>query len=81
MATKKKAAATKSGTAQKTVAKKASGKKPEAKLSALEAAAKVLAETGDPMTSKALIEAMAMKGYWKSPGGATPHHTPRCSQP
>jgi hypothetical protein len=27
------------------------------------------------MNAKALIEAMASKGYWTSPGGATPHAT------
>lgn len=27
------------------------------------------------MTTKAMIEAMATKGYWTSPGGATPHST------
>ena len=42
------------------------------KLSALDAAAKVLAETGQPMSCKELIEAMAAKGYWSSPGGKTP---------
>jgi hypothetical protein len=47
----------------------------EKKLSALDAAAKVLAETGTPMTCKELIVAMAAKGYWTSPGGATPHAT------
>ena len=45
------------------------------KLSQLDAAVKVLAESGQPMTTKAMIEAMATKGYWTSPGGATPHAT------
>lgn len=45
------------------------------KLSALDAAAKVLAESGEPMASKAMIDAMAAKGYWTSPGGKTPHAT------
>ena len=44
-------------------------------LSALDAAAKVLAESGEPMTTQAMIEAMAAKGYWSSPGGATPAAT------
>ena len=44
-------------------------------LSALAAAAKVLAETGQPMSCKELIEAMAQKGYWSSPGGKTPAST------
>lgn len=53
-------------------------KKPKAaseKLSALGAAAKVLGETGQPMTSAELIEMMAAKGYWSSPNGATPANT------
>ena len=45
------------------------------KLSALDAAAKVLAETGQPMACKEMIEAMAKKGYWSSPGGKTPAST------
>jgi hypothetical protein len=49
--------------------------KPEGKMSALDAAAKVLAEEGRPMTAKELIEAMATKGYWTSPGGKTPEAT------
>ncbi len=47
----------------------------DGKLSQLDAAVKVLAESGQPMTTKAMIEAMATKGYWTSPGGATPHAT------
>jgi hypothetical protein len=45
------------------------------KLSALDAAAKVLEETGQPLSTKELIEAMAQKGYWSSPGGKTPAST------
>jgi HB1, ASXL, restriction endonuclease HTH domain len=45
------------------------------KPSALDAAARVLAETGSPMTCKELIEAMAAKGYWSSPKGKTPAAT------
>ena len=44
-------------------------------LSALDAAAQVLAETGQPMSCKEMIEAMAQKGYWSSPGGKTPAST------
>jgi hypothetical protein len=47
----------------------------EKKLSALDAAAKVLAEAGRPMTCKEMVEAMAAKGYWSSPGGKTPDAT------
>ena len=45
------------------------------RLSALDAAAKVLAETGQPMRCTELIAAMAAKGYWTSPGGKTPAST------
>jgi HB1, ASXL, restriction endonuclease HTH domain len=47
----------------------------EKKLSALDAAALVLAETGLVMTCQELIAAMAEKGYWTSPGGRTPAAT------
>lgn len=56
-------------------AKKPAKEKVPGKLSALDAAAKVLAESGEPMTSKAMIDAMATKGYWTSPGGKTPQAT------
>jgi hypothetical protein len=45
------------------------------KTSALDAAAKVLGETGKPMTCPEMIEVMAAKGYWTSPGGKTPQAT------
>jgi hypothetical protein len=45
------------------------------KVSALDAAAKVLAEEGRPMSCQELIAAMAAKGYWTSPGGQTPSAT------
>ena len=47
----------------------------EKKLSALDAAAKLLAETGEPMNCQDMIKGMAEKGYWTSPGGQTPHAT------
>jgi hypothetical protein len=47
----------------------------EKKVSALDAAAKVLAEEGKPMSCKEMIAAMAAKGYWTSPGGQTPDAT------
>jgi hypothetical protein len=61
--------------ATKTSATKTAGRQPDRKMGALEAAAKVLGETGTSMNAKALIEAMSTKGYWTSPGGATPHAT------
>jgi hypothetical protein len=45
------------------------------RLSALDAAALVLAETGQAMTCPEMIAAMAAKGYWSSPGGKTPAAT------
>jgi len=45
------------------------------KLSALDAAARVLGEEGRSMNCKELIETMAAKGYWKSPAGKTPAST------
>ena len=46
-----------------------------AKLSALDAAARVLRESGQPMSCPELIEQMAAKGYWSSPRGKTPAST------
>jgi hypothetical protein len=43
--------------------------------SALDAAARVLRESGKPMTCPELIEHMAAKGYWTSPKGKTPAST------
>lgn len=45
------------------------------KLSALDAAAKVLSEAGEPMNCQQLIEAMASKDYWTRPKGKTPAAT------
>ncbi len=45
------------------------------KLSALDAAAQVLAASKEPMNAKGMIEAMAAKGLWTSPVGKTPHAT------
>jgi short subunit dehydrogenase-like uncharacterized protein len=68
--------------ASKVDAKPKAGKKaktkPEAsdkKLSAINAAYKVLAETGKAMNCQELIAAMTEQGLWTSPGGLTPHAT------
>jgi HB1/ASXL restriction endonuclease-like protein with HTH domain len=45
------------------------------KSSALDAAARVLRESGQPMSCPELIEQMAAKGYWTSPKGRTPAST------
>jgi len=44
-------------------------------MSQLDAAARVLQETGGTMNTKQMVEAMAERGYWRSPGGKTPHST------
>ncbi len=55
-------------------AKPAGNGKPK-NLSALDAAAQVLASVKEPMNAKQMIEAMAAKGLWTSPGGVTPWAT------
>ena len=50
----------------------AAGAKP---MSCLDAAAKLLSETGQPMSCQELIAALAAKGYWSSPAGKTPQAT------
>jgi hypothetical protein len=45
------------------------------KLSALDAAAQVLAGSKEPMNCGAIIEAMAAQKLWTSPGGKTPSAT------
>jgi hypothetical protein len=56
-------------------AKKPKAEPGEKKMSALDAAAKLLAETGEAMNCQDLIKGMADKGYWTSPGGLTPQAT------
>jgi hypothetical protein len=66
--------APKADRAKKPRAKKAKADKPK-RVSGLDAAAKVLEESGQPMTAKEMVEAAEAKGYWKSPSGKTPHAT------
>lgn len=85
MSTKKATAKKASKVAKPQATKKAAAKKAdpmakalrnrEGKMSALDAAAQVLASTKEPMNTKAMIDAMAAKGLWTSPGGKTPHAT------
>jgi HB1, ASXL, restriction endonuclease HTH domain len=73
MATKR---APKKSIAARAKMKPAVSKKPKPnKLSALDAAAQVLAASKEPMNAKEMIDAMAAKGLWTSPGGKTPHAT------
>src|SRR5262245_2770862 len=56
------------GTAPAALAKRRGRRDAKAqKLSALDAAALVLAEAGQPMSCQEMIAAMAQKGYWSSP--------------
>ena len=43
-------------------------------MSGLDAAAKVLAEAGEPLNCKTIVERALAKGYWKT-GGKTPQAT------
>ena len=45
------------------------------KMSCIDAAARVLAEAGEPLNANQMLEAITAKGYWSSPGGKTPHAT------
>jgi hypothetical protein len=69
--TTKKARKPAAGKAKATRPKKA----PAKKLSQIQAAIRVLTEAGQPMTAKAMVEAMQAKGYWTSPAGRTPEAT------
>jgi hypothetical protein len=75
----KKAEATKATTPETAPAKEKAAKAPKAKadptpkkMSALDAAAKVLGEQGKPMACHELIEEMSRKNYWTSPNGCDP---------
>jgi hypothetical protein len=70
-----KKAPAKATTAKKAAAKKTPAKATEKKLSAIDAAAKVLGESKEPLNTKEMVEAMSAKKYWTSPGGKTPHAT------
>jgi hypothetical protein len=74
--TRKKSAAAAGGPAEPAVLSQATASiTAPPKLSALDAAAKVLSETGQAMSCQELIAAMVAQGYWTSPKGRTPHAT------
>ncbi len=60
--------------AKATTGKTAAPKTTAKKMSGLDAAAKVLAEAGEPMNAKAITETALAKGYWATKG-ATPWAT------
>ena len=55
--------------------RKAPGERKPREGGCLNIAAKLLAEATEPMTTKAMIDQMAAKGLWTSPGGKTPAAT------
>jgi hypothetical protein len=65
----------KTTTKTKTAAKPKKARKTSDKMSALDAAAKVLGEAKEPLSCKTLIEMMAAKCYWTSANGKTPANT------
>jgi hypothetical protein len=76
MAGKKKAnVSTKKGTNAAKESKTTKAAEEPKKLSALDAAARVLGESGQAMNCQEMIKVMASKGYWSSPGGKTPSST------
>jgi hypothetical protein len=74
MATKTKKTESKATKNAKPAKAKASAK-PDRKMSCLDAAAKILGESKEPLTTREMIEKMAAKKYWTSPGGKTPAAT------
>ncbi|OYW13338.1 MAG: hypothetical protein B7Z55_17015 [Planctomycetales bacterium 12-60-4] len=62
-------------TSESAATKNSKARQPDEKFSQLDAAAKVLAETGSPLNAKEMVEAMGAKSYWSSPNGQTPAAT------
>jgi hypothetical protein len=56
-------------------AKTTKAAKSDKRLSAIDAAARVLASSAEPLNCKEMTDAMAAKGLWSTPGGKTPHAT------
>ena len=71
----KKTKSAKAPNAKAATPKAPKAKSADGKLSCIDAAAKVLASAKESMTTKAMIEAMAKKKLWTSPGGKTPAAT------
>ena len=69
------AAATETKSAKKAGKPKKAKELKEKKVSAIDAAAQVLSASKEPLNAKEMIEAMAAKKLWTSPGGKTPHAT------
>ena len=61
----------KNATTKKTPAKKAAAKKTDKKMSQIDAALAVLKKARKPMSCKEMVDAMAKRKLWTSPGGKT----------
>ena len=61
--------------AKQKASKPAKAAKPAKGLSAMGAAAQVLAASKTPLNVKQIVAAMSEQGLWTSPGGKTPHAT------
>ena len=70
----RKSAKTRKPTKAPKPAKQPKERKPK-RVSALDAAATILTDTGKPMRATELIAEMEQRGLWKSPGGKTPEST------
>jgi|SRR5271154_1719984 len=75
MAPKKKSGKRPAQAKKTAAATKPHASRPAKRVSALAAAARVLAESGTPMSCGELIQVMAEKKYWSSPAGKTPAST------
>ncbi len=75
VANDEKAEAAAKAATKKSKSKQPGGKQKPKRVSALDAAAQVLAKADKPMQAKELIAAMAEQGLWSSPVGKTPHAT------
>jgi len=60
---------------KKTRTRKPAAEPKPKRVSALDAAAQVLADAGQPMRAREMIEAMTAQGLWSSPNGKTPEAT------
>ena len=65
----------KTATASRATKAKAAAAVTAKKMSLLDAAAQVLAKAGEPMNTRAMVDAVYKAKLWSSPAGLTPHAT------
>lgn len=75
MTTKKKATTKRASSKSTKIGHPKPARNGQSKMSALDAAAKLLGASNHPMSCSEMIDGMAAKGLWTSPGGKTPHAT------